>query len=415
MTASPDAFAPHQDMLRADQAVEALMAAVRPVKATESVGLLAADGRVLAADLAARRTAPPADNSAMDGYAVRVADLAAGETRLPVGGRIAAGQVLGRPARPGEALRIFTGAPVPDGIDAVIPQEVARREGDAVWLPSIAAGANIRPAGEDFRSGDIILPAGQRLLPQDVGLAAAAGHATLEVRRRPRVALFATGDEVRAPDQEAAPGTIVNSNTFVLHGLLTRLGCEAVDLGIAPDRPEILRSLLSSAAAQGFDAILTSGGVSTGEEDHVKAAVEALGELHFWRIAIRPGRPLAFGHVAGIPFLGLPGNPVSAMVTFLMFARPMLLRLAGARPLPLRSIPAASDFTFRKPAGRREWLRGDLRVGADGRLLASRFPNQGSGVFTSMVASSGLIALSEDCAGVAPGDPVEFIAFSDLR
>jgi len=414
MTRVGDAFAPAADMLRTDAAIEALVAAVRPVAAIETVPLFEAAGRVLAADLVAKRTMPPADNSAVDGYAVRTADLVAAETRLPLGGRIAAGQVLGRPARPGEALRIFTGAPIPDGVDAVIPQEVARPEGNAVWLPPIAVAANVRPAGEDFHCGDTILPAGKRLLPQDVGHAAAAGHAVLEVRRRPRVALFATGDEVREPGQDDDPGTIVNSNTFVLHGLLRQLGCEPVYLGIAPDNPEKLRALLSSAAAQGVDAILTTGGVSMGEEDHVKGAVEALGALHFWRIAIRPGRPIAFGHVAGIPFVGLPGNPVAAMVTFLMFARPMLLALAGARHLPPRSVSAVADFAFKKKKGRREWLRGDIVGGPDGRSLARRFPNEGSGIFRSVVVSSGLIALSEDLGEIVPGQIVDFIPFTEL-
>ncbi|MBF0306347.1 MAG: molybdopterin molybdotransferase MoeA [Alphaproteobacteria bacterium] len=409
-----DAFAPAREMLRADEAVTALLAAIHPVAETESVKLFEAPGRVLAADLAARRTQPPFDNSAMDGYALRAADLDGAETRLKVTGRIAAGDPPGQILKPGEAFRIFTGAPIPVGGDGVVMQEDCRFEDGFVTLRPTKRGANVRPAGEDFMRGDIVLTAGKRLLPQDVGHAAAAGHAALTVRRRPRVALFATGDEVREPGQDDTPGTIVNSNTYVLHGLLRRLGCEPVWEGIAPDRPDALRALLSGAASRGVDAILTTGGVSMGEEDHVKGAVEALGALHFWRIAIRPGRPLAFGHVAGTPFVGLPGNPVAAMVTFLIFARPMLLRLAGAPFSPPQSYPVAADFAFRKKPGRREWLRGHLRPGPDGGLVARRFPNEGSGIFTSVVASTGLIELADERGDIRPGDTVPFLPFSEM-
>jgi molybdopterin molybdotransferase len=409
-----DAFQAPETILRCADAVAALTAAVRPVEGVETVPLFQAAGRVLAVDVVAARTQPPADNSAMDGYAVRSADLAAPEVRLPVGGRIAAGQVFSRPHRPGEALRIFTGAPVPDGVDAVIPQENCRVDGDHVWLPPVAKGANVRPAGEDFRTGAVVLPAGRRLQPQDVGHAAAAGHASLMVRRRPRVALFATGDEVREPGQADRPGTIINSNAYVLHGLLRRLGCQVSYLGIVPDRQALVRDALAGAAADGVDAIITSGGVSAGEEDHVKAAVEALGALHFWRIAIRPGRPLAFGRVRGVPFVGLPGNPVSSLVTFLMFARPMLDVLAGATPHRVTGYPAAADFTLDKKAGRREWLRGTAYRSADGALTVGRFPSDGSGIFSSVVNSTGLIVLPEDLERVAVGDRLDFLPFDEL-
>lgn len=413
MSQSCDAFSPPKQMLRFDEAVAALQAAVTPIEATETVSLFDAVGRVLAEDLAAQRTVPPADNSAVDGYAVRIADLVAPEVRLPIGGRIAAGQVLGRPARPGEALRIFTGAPIPQGADAVLLQESCRVEDGFVWLPVVETGANVRPAAEDFRAGDIILKAGKRLLPQDVGYASSAGYAELPVRRRPRVALFATGDEVREPGGPVEAGTIVNSNSFVLHGLLRRLGCEPLYLGIIKDREDLLREALAKAAADGVDAIMTTGGVSMGEEDHVKAVVEALGALHFWRISIRPGRPLAFGRIGAVPFIGLPGNPVAAMVTFLMFARPMLQRIAGGRPSIVQRYPVIVDFDFSKKVGRREWLRGHLSRQGD-RLLARRFPNEGSGVFTSMVASTGLIELTEEMGAVTAGDTVDYLPFSEL-
>jgi molybdopterin molybdotransferase len=225
--------------------------------------------------------------------------------------------------------------------------------------------------------------------------------------------LFATGDEVREPGGPVEPGTIVNSNSYVLHGLLRRLGCEPVYLGIIKDREDLLRDALAKAADDGVDAIMTTGGVSVGEEDHVKAAVEALGSLHFWRIAIRPGRPLAFGRIGAVPFIGLPGNPVAAMVTFLMFARPMLERIAGCRAALIQRYPVAADFDFAKKAGRREWLRGHLAY-RDGQLVAGRFPNEGSGIFTSMVVSSGLIELTEEMGSVKPGDIVDYLPFSEL-
>jgi len=412
--ASRDAFAPGKDTLTTEEAIAALVAAIRPVSEVETVPLFEADGRVLAEDLVALRTVPASDNSAVDGYAVRVADLGGDEVRLPVGGRIAAGHPLGRAIRPGEALRIFTGAPIPAGVDAVIPQENARAEDGAVWLPATPAGANLRPAGEDFLRGEVVLPAGKVLLPQDIGHAASAGHPTLTVRRRPRVALFATGDEVCEPGRDTGPECTVNSNMYTLFGLVRRLGCQPIYLGILPDRPAALSAALAEAAGSGIDAIITTGGVSIGEEDHVKAVVESLGALHFWRIAIRPGRPLAFGRVGLVPFLGLPGNPVAAAVTFLMFARPLLRQLAGATQRPPQPIPVPADFAFKKRAGRREWLRGTLATDESGRLVARRYPKEGSGVFSSMVASTGLIELREESGAIKPGDIVHYIAFSDL-
>lgn len=409
-----DAFQPPRELLTYAEALSALSDAVRPVEGTETVSLFDASGRILAEDLRACWTVPPTDNSAVDGYAVRSADLAASGACLPVGGRVPAGQVLGRAIVPGEVVRIFTGAPVPDGVDAVIPQENCRVDEGGVWLPLVPSGANIRRRGEDFHDGEVVLPAGRRLQPQDIGLAAAAGHARLTVCRRPRIAYFATGDEVREPGEPLGPGAIVNSNAYIVDALLRRLGCEPRYLGIIRDRFELVRDALAGAAAAGVDAILTTGGVSTGEEDHVKAAVEALGALNFWRIAIRPGRPLAFGRIGAVPFIGLPGNPVAATVTFLMFARPLLRILSGARPRPEAAQWVPADFSVVKKAGRREWLRGSLRAGPDGLFRAVSFPNQGSGVLTSMVASSGLIVLPEELTTVSPGDLVEFLPFSAL-
>lgn len=418
--ANCDAFAPGKDILTTDEAITALIAATNPVAETETIALLAGYGRVLAHDLVAKRTVPAADNSAMDGYGVRTADLDAkgGDVRLPLKGRVAAGYTLGRAIAPGEAVRIFTGAPVPEGVDAVIPQENTRHdngpEGDGVWVPLVPAGSNIRPAGEDFKTGDVVLPAGKHLLPQDIGHAAAAGYPALEVRRRPNVMLFATGDEVCEPGTELGPEKTVNSNLYTLFGLVQRLGCQPHYLGILPDRPDALKAALAKAAADGADAIMTSGGVSIGEEDHVKSVVESLGALHFWRIAIRPGRPLAFGRIGPIPFVGLPGNPVAATVTFMLFARPLLLTLAGALYSPPQRIPVIADFSYKKKPGRREWLRGSLGTNAIGQLTASHFPQEGSGIFSSVVASTGLIELTEDSGNIKPGDPVTYIAFNEM-
>ena len=415
--AACDAFAPGKDTLKADEAIAALVDAISPVEGTESVALMDCYGRVLAQDVVALRTVPASDNSAVDGYAIRTSDYKGkteGECLFPIGGRIAAGHTLGRDFVPGECLRIFTGAPIPCGVDAVIPQENTRAEGDKIWLPIVPKGSNVRPAGEDFAKGTVILTAGKVLLPQDAGHAASAGHPTLTVRRRPRVVLFATGDEVCEPGQDKGPESTVNSNMYTLFGLVRRLGCDPLYLGILPDNPETLKAALDKAAKSGVDAIVTTGGVSIGEEDHVKAAIEALGAIHFWRIAIRPGRPLAFGRIGSVPFIGLPGNPVAAAVTFMMFARPLFQRLAGATQRPPQRIPVAADFSYKKKPGRREWLRGSITLNSTGGLTAQRFPNEGSGIFTSMVVSRGLIELDEETGPVKPGDTVHYIPFTEL-
>lgn len=412
-----DAFTPAKEWLTKDEALDALLSIARPVTETESLPLTQALGRVLAQPVLSDRFVPPHDNSAMDGYAVYAADLAAeGWTSLPVTGRIPAGHVLDRPARPGEALRIFTGAPMPEGPDTVIPQEntkPADQDGH-VLFPPFQAGENVRKKGEDVRQGDQVLAVGARLRPQEIGVAASIGVGCFTVYRRLKVALFSTGDEVRNPGEDAGPGAIYDSNRFVLSALLQGLGVEVVDFGIIRDKPELIRETLEQAAQSGVDAILTSGGVSIGEEDHVKGAVETLGNLHFWRILIRPGRPLAFGQVKGVPFIGLPGNPVASMVTFLVFARPFLMRLGGQTQVRPASFPLRSVFSFKKKPGRREWLRGLLVPAADGTLAVDRFPSEGSGILTSMVAAQGLIELAEDQGNVQPGDTVTFLPFGEV-
>ncbi len=402
-------------MLRADVAVTRLLDAVECRAAIETVPLRAALGRVLAEPVVSPVTVPPRDNSAVDGFAVNAEDLPAeGVVLLPVATRIAAGQIATSALARGTAARIFTGAPLPPGADTVIPQEACRVEGGQVALPGgIRRGANRRPAGEDVRAGAVVLEAGRRLRPQDLGLAATVGRASLPVRARLRAAVFSTGDELREPGGELPDGAIYDSNRFTVSALLERLGAAVTDLGILPDRADAVHAGLRDAARD-HDLIVTSGGVSTGEEDHVKAAVQALGGLHFWRVAVRPGRPLAVGIAEGVPFVGLPGNPVAAMATLLMLVRPMVLKLMGAElglPVPWR-VPAA--FAFKKRPGRREWLRARLVAAPDGSVRAERFPNEGSGILTSMVWAGGLVDLPEDLPAVAEGDVVDFLPFEAL-
>jgi molybdopterin molybdotransferase len=412
---SDDCFAFGGDLMRTDEALGLLADRLVPVVDTEDIALRAAAGRVLAADVCAARAVPPHDNAAVDGYAVFFDDLEdGGETRLPVTGRIAAGHLLERAARRGEALRIFTGAPMPDGPDTILMQEDCTTGDEHVVIPpGIKRGANRRRAGEDVEKGGTILRAGQRLRPQDIGLAASVGCGTLAVYRRLRVAVFSTGDEVREVGEDLPPGCIYDSNRYAVSALLESLGCEVGDLGILPDRYEAIRDALADAAGN-FDLIVTSAGVSTGEEDHVRGAVEALGAIHFWRLAIRPGRPLALGQVAGTPFIGLPGNPVAVMVTFMRFARPAILLLMGATDIEPNFFRVRAAFGYKKKRTRREWLRATLFTDTDGVLAARRFPREGAGILTSMVESDGLIELSEELTQLDPGTMVDFLPFSEV-
>ena len=411
-----DCFAFGGPMMAVEPALALLAGRVAPVTATETVPLSGALGRVLAADLVAPFSVPPHDNAAVDGYAVFFDDLAAdGPTVLPVTARVAAGQWLGRPAVRGEAVRIFTGAPMPKGMDTVFMQEDCRSsDGSTVTLPAgNRRGVNRRLAGEDVREGSVVLATGRRLRPEDIALAASLGHATLEVRCRLRVAVFSTGDELRQPGQPLEAGAVYDANRYALIALLTRLGCAVTDLGILPDRFEAIRDALAEAAA-GHDALITSGGMSTGEEDHVKPAVEANGRLDFWRLAIKPGRPVALGRIRDAVFVGLPGNPVAVVVTFLRIARPILLRLMGAMDETPRPIPVRAAFAHKKKPGRREFLRGSLTRGEDGALSATKYPRDGAGVLSSLVDSEGLIELPEDLAQVEPGMIVDFVPFKEF-
>ena len=394
-------------MLTRQEALDFLLAACRPVGDTEPVATQAANGRVLAADCVAGLDVPAQDNTQMDGYAVRAADCASGAAVLPVSQRIPAGHV-GEVLQPGTAARIFTGAFIPAGADAVVMQEQCEAQGDTVTIRHAPrAGEWIRRAGEDITRGSVILPAGTRLRSQELGLAASVGLAELPLRRRVRVAVFFTGDELTMPGEPLAPGGIYNSNRFTLRALLENLGCEVNDLGIVPDSLDATRAVLRQAA-RGSDLIITSGGVSVGEEDHVKPAVEAEGKLTMWQIGIKPGKPLAFGEVGEAFFIGLPGNPVSSFVTFLLFVRPFLLKLQGAASRAPLAFPLRADFDW-KGDRRNEFLR--VRLNASGGL--DLFPNQGSGVLTSTVWGDGLV---DNPAGqpIRSGDIVRFTPFSEL-
>ena len=404
-----DPTAQRKPMLSVAEAQAFMLGAARPVADVELVDTMRANGRVLAAAQTSTLNVPERDNTQMDGYAVRASDSASGAASLPVSQRIAAGHV-GQPLQPGTAARIFTGALIPDGADCVVMQEQCTVADGVVTVNHVPhAGEWVRRQGEDIRAGGEILGAGRRLRSQEMGLAASVGLAQLPVLRKLRVAVFFTGDELAMPGEPLAPGAVYNSNRFTLRGLLENLGCEITDLGIVPDSLEATRAVLRQAA-QGNDLIITSGGVSVGEEDHIKPAVEAEGRLNMWQIAVKPGKPLAFGEVNDAFFVGLPGNPVSSFVTFLLFVRPFILRLQGvAGNLAPRSYLLPAAFERLKADRRNEFLR--AKVNDDGAL--ELFANQSSGVLTSTVWGDGLI----DCPpglSIVRGDRLRFIPFNEL-
>jgi molybdopterin molybdotransferase len=381
-----------------------------PVTGAEEVGIAQADGRIVETDIVAGIDVPAADNSAVDGYAVR---YAGDPRRFALVGVSAAGRPFDRLLTPGEAVRIFTGAIPPDGVDAIAMQEEVRRDGDLIAIPvELPAQANIRRAGEDIAAGATVFAAGRRLGPVEIGMLASLGVRGVAVRRRLRVAVLSSGDELIDVGGERRPGSIHDANRPTLMALLARLGFEVTDLGILPDREDALVATLESAAA-GHDAIVSSAGVSVGDEDHMRSAAGRLGELDFSSVAIKPGKPAAFGHIHGVPFFALPGNPVAMLVAFLMIARPGLLRLAGAISPPARRFPVEAGFAMGRKPGRREFVRCAL---GDGERcpVAHRFARGGAAVLSSIAESDGLLEIPEEVGDVMPGMVLPFIPFAEF-
>ncbi|MBR0654233.1 molybdopterin molybdotransferase MoeA [Plastoroseomonas arctica] len=409
-----DCFAFGGTLMGIDEAEALIASRIPALPGEEQAPLEAALGRILAQELVAPLPLPPFHNSAVDGYAFRHADLVPGTaTPLLVAGRVAAGGKA-VPLAPGTAARIFTGAPMPEASDTVIMQEDAEITAGAVLIPTgLKPGANARPAGEDVAQGSVALPAGRRLDAPAIGLAAALGLTHLGVAPRPRIGVFSTGDELAQPGTPLRAAQTYDSNRFTLLALLATLPVAATDLGILPDDAATTGRALRDAAAT-HDLLLTTGGVSTGEEDHVRAAIEATGALVLWRLAIKPGRPAAMGVIAGTPIIGLPGNPVAAVITFLHLARPMILRLAGATPRPLPRFAATADFSYRKKAGRREYVRVTLADTEDGLPVARKFPREGAGLLSSLTRSDAFAELPEPVTEVTPGDRLRVLPFAAL-
>ena len=412
---SDDCFAFSGPLLRLDDMERLIAERIAPVAETDRVPLAAARGRVLAADVVAPVDLPPFDNSAVDGYAVRHADLKSdADTRLAISGRLTAGAGEALSLNAGNAIRIFTGAAMPKGADTVFMQEDVTTDGDAVVLPKgLRRGANRRLAGEDIAKGAVALAAGTVLEPQHIALAAALGITDLNVRRPLKVAIFSTGDEVVEPGSALPRAGVYDANRYLLRELLERLGARVTDLGILADDPTSLARALRAAAAA-HDLIVTSGGVSTGEADYVREAVAQIGSLVFWRVAIKPGRPVALGVIRGeggsAAFVGLPGNPVAVFVTFVRVVKVLLRRLSGARPQTLLPLPVRSGFAYKKKKDRREYVRVALRRGADGELEAIKHPQDGAGILTSLTQTDGLLEFPEETTSIARGDHVGFLS-----
>ena len=409
--AIPDCCFPNAaDMLSVEDAIASLLQHAKPIAETEQVDLIDAANRVLATNISSTIDVPGFDNSAMDGYAFSSSDMGRAQAEgLEITQRIPAG-TTGTPLQPGSAARIFTGAPVPEGVDTVAMQEICRIENNRMVLEKpVAAGANIRPRGNDIGTGDTILESGSVLRAAQLGLAASVGVGSVDVYRTLKIAIFSTGDELVQPGTPLAAGQIYNSNRYQMHGLLQAQGCEVIDLGTVPDTFEATRQALLAGQEQA-DMVLTSGGVSVGEEDHVKAALESVGELTLWRIRMKPGKPLAFGKIGATPFIGLPGNPVSAFVTFLLFARPYLQLMQGRTTAEPLSYPVQAGFSYHAKH-RREYVRVRLRQDAE-TLIAESFARQGSDVMRSVAWSDGLVEVAED-SNIEPGDTVRFLPFSE--
>jgi molybdopterin molybdotransferase len=409
--------------LSADAVGEFLHRLVEPVSDTETVPVMQALGRVLAQDLVSPISVPPHDNSAMDGFAFDGAQLRAGSPlALQVVGTALAGTACQGQVAAGQCVKIMTGAIMPAGLDTVVPQEFTKQDAQGrVLVPAgvVQAGDNRRLKGEDLAEGRPALLRGERLRPAACGLIASLGLASVTVHRRLKVAYFSTGDEILSLGEPPREGAVYDSNRYTVHAMLSRLGCEVIDLGVVRDQPALLEAAFRDAAARA-DAIITSGGVSVGEADFTKAMMKQLGDVAFWRIAMRPGRPMAVGRIPGSSpgqaaiLFGLPGNPVAVMVTFLAFVRPALLRMMGAHHEPLPMLKAHSAEQLRKKPGRTEYQRGVVSTGADGSLQVRTTGNQGSGVLSSMAQANGLIVLHHGQGNVAVGDPVDVMMFEGV-
>tara|TARA_B100000686_G_scaffold275559_1_gene294157 strand:- start:2179 stop:3435 length:1257 start_codon:yes stop_codon:yes gene_type:complete len=412
---SDDCFAFNQDLIKTQKAIDILNDRLKVIVGKKRLSLKEARGRILAEQVTSKIAVPPHDNAAVDGFALRFEDLSKDtKTELKIIGRVAAGEISDEIIGKNEAVRIFTGAPMPLGANTVLMQEdCEEKRGIVVVPPGIKAGANRRFAGEDITIGEKILSPGMRLRPQDIGLAASIGESALTVYKPLRVAIFSTGDEIRDITEKLTPGSVYDSNRYSLTSAAQNLGCEVNDLGILPDTFDSIKKSLSSAANE-HELIITSGGVSTGEEDHVRKVVENLGKIHFWRLAIRPGRPLALGQIKGVPFIGLPGNPVAVLVTFMRFARPAILRLSGCCKTKPVSYQIATGFSIRKKKGRREWLRVSLVQDDRGIPILKKYPRDGAGILSSMVAADGLAELPEDMTSAEMGTLVEYLPFNEI-
>ena len=419
-----DCFSQPAKMLTLNEALARFSENIVSVCKAEDVKLACAEGRIIFADVISSIDVPPHNNSAVDGFVVYHGDLnVSGSTTLPIRGRVVAGGTfIGKPER-GQAIQIFTGAPIPQKTKVLSPDTIFMIEdvavvGDKITLPEgQKKGANIRMAGEDVKKGDIVINYGKRLRPQDIGMLAAIGHSTVSVRAPLKVAIFSTGDEICDPGEKSHSAQIFDINRYSLMSLLKKLGCKVNDMGILPDDKDAIRESIRSASRNN-DLLLTSGGVSMGEEDHVRTAINELGKLHFWKLLIKPGRPIALGHVNDedreVPIIALPGNPVAVMVTFLRIARPLVLLLSGSVDIHPNYFSIPSAFSVTKKKGRREWLRVSLVRDKGNNLKVKKFPFDGSGILSSMVSSDGLVELSEDIVKVSEGDLVDFLPFSEV-
>tara|TARA_B100001123_G_scaffold72436_1_gene81279 strand:- start:532 stop:1785 length:1254 start_codon:yes stop_codon:yes gene_type:complete len=412
---SDDCFAFGGELLRTKDALLQLDQRLHAVTGTETIPLKGAVGRILANNIISPMAVPPHDNAAVDGYALRYSDLSSDtDTKLTLIGRVAAGDACSTIVGTGEVMRIFTGAAMPKGADTVLMQEDCKEEeGKVIVPPGIKKGANFRFSGEDIAAGDRILESGTLLRPQEIGLLASTGQTTVPVYKKLRVALFSTGNEVRDIGQDLPAGHIYDANRYSIAASLDRLGCLSDDLGILADSHDVIHDRLLDISKT-HDLIMTSGGVSTGEEDHIRSAVAKIGQIHFWRLAIRPGRPIALGQVGQIPFIGLPGNPVAVLVTFMIFARPAILKLGGCRKIAPVYYKVRAGFNLRKKLGRREWLRVTIKMAKDGFPVAHKFQRDGAGILTSLVESEGLVELPEDLTELTTGSIVEYLPFNEV-